>query len=737
MQTKVMRTIRVVIALSLVGLLMVVSAGARSPQPQFVLGADWTKYSGNPVLEPSLAGGWNAYMVLEPCVIRDGGTYKMWYAGQSAPGSQGWHLGIGYAVSTNGIDWEKYGNPVLGRGVPGAWDYENVSGAYVMFHDGIYKMWYHGGVGGVGGTEQIGYATSSDEVKWTKHPGNPILPVTPGAWDGQKVIDPCVIRWGSIYEMWYSGLGPDGKFRLGHATSSDGVNWTKHAANPVMDVGPAGSFDSDGVRDPSVLYDNVSYVYRMWYTGIDSNGHYRLGYATSYDGLDWTKYSGNPILEPGPTGSWDADMAALAEVIHDGGTYKMWYTGQNFGVFSIGHALPNNIILNPETGETYTTIQGAIDDADPGQQVLASAGFYQENITLTVRVSVQGSGADRTILEGTGAGPTVRVLDGGIDPSIVIAGFRIIGGSSSSGVSAQAGGGGVHISGASPSIINNVIEGNTATTGGGIYVDNGDPTISNTIIQSNNANDGGGIYVNSGNPTISNNTIQDNNASSDGGGIYVNSDNPDISNNTVQGNDANSGGGVYVNSDNSAISNNTIQGNNSNADGGGVYVGSTAAPLIHSNTLCGNANFNLYKNGGGTLDARGNWWGANTPISGTDYNAYVSPDPVVTASLEAVPAVKLLRWGTVTVTLRSGVYHAADGTAITLTVQGDEGRFWDDGPGVVVSTTSGLASTRMTPLVVGPIEVSAFSGCSGQELDSVMVTGESAEVNLPTIMKEL
>ncbi len=790
MKAKVMRTMRVAIVLLLVGLLMVVSAGAGPLQQQPPPEVNWTKYYGNPVLRPGRAGSWDAYMVLEPGVIYDGGAYKMWYSGQDVSFGQPQvaHLSIGYATSSNGIDWTKEtNNPVLVPGAAGDWDEENVAGAYVMLDEDIYKMWYHGGIGGIGPgqIEQIGYATSVDGVTWTKHPGNPILTVTPGTWEEQKVIDPCVIRQDSVYEMWYAGLGPDDRFRIGYATSPDGIGWTKPFTSPVMEGGSAGSFDSKGVRSPSVLFDGK--LYRMWYTSIDLDGTYRLGYAVSDDGLEWTKYSGNPILEPGPTGSWDMNMAALAEVIYDGSAYRMWYTGQAIDRFRIGHALPNNTVLNPDTGKLYTTIQAGIEEALSGQQVIASGGQYVENITLIAGVTVYGSGADRTTLQGAGGGSVVTIQGGGIGPGTVISGFKITGGSASGGVSAQADGGGVHISGASPSIINNTIEGNTGTTGGGIYIDNGDPTISNTTIQNNSADSGGGIYVNSGNPTISNNTVQDNDASS-GGGIYVNSGDSDISNNTVQGNDSNIGGGIYISSSNPGLSNNTIQGNtstdngggiyindggptisnntvqnnNSNANGGGIYlgggnsnisnnviqsnsalagggiyVGSAATPAISDNTLCSNTNFNLYKNGG-NLNAPGNWWGTNSPISGTtgteDYNAHVNPGPIITAGVEAVPSmVKVSQWTTVTVTLRREVYHAADGTVIDLAVQ--DGLFWGNGASVAVSTTSGLVSTQVTPLAARPISITAFSGCSGQAVGSVVVTGERAEVNLPLIMK--
>lgn len=114
-------------------------------------GINWNKYAGNPVLEKS-GSGWDANMVSWPCVIKDGGTYKMWYTGLGA----GW--AIGYATSSNGISWKMgKNNPVIERGAPGSWDNLTTFGPCVL--KGSWKMWYTGR--GPSGTLHIGYATLS------------------------------------------------------------------------------------------------------------------------------------------------------------------------------------------------------------------------------------------------------------------------------------------------------------------------------------------------------------------------------------------------------------------------------------------------------------------------------------------------------------------------------------------------------------------------------------------------
>ena len=73
-------------------------------------------------------------------------------------------------------------------------------------------------------------------------------------------------------------------------------NLTKHAGNPVLAVGAAGSWDDDAVWGPAVLKEGSSY--KMWYTGDDGANPSRIGLATSTDGITWTKAAANPVLSP-------------------------------------------------------------------------------------------------------------------------------------------------------------------------------------------------------------------------------------------------------------------------------------------------------------------------------------------------------------------------------------------------------------------------------------------------------
>ena len=151
------------------------------------------------------------------------------------------------------------------------------------------------------------------------------------SWESGIMWRPCVVNAGSTYMMWYSGETPDYLTdRIGLATSPDAVTWTKYPQNPIMS-GTPGQWDGGSVNDEWVIQDGGQY--KMWYGGQTTVGGnvtaYQIGYATSPDGIHWTKYVGNPVLTTGPPGTWDSLYVHIPTVIRNGSSYIMYYKGQS------------------------------------------------------------------------------------------------------------------------------------------------------------------------------------------------------------------------------------------------------------------------------------------------------------------------------------------------------------------------------------------------------------------------
>ena len=276
----------------------------------------WTKHEGNPTIDLGGSGDWDDGRVLHASVLYEDGTYKMWYEGSKTGTYE--RQAIGYATSRDGLNWTKYeSNPVLTD--------QNAEGGITVLRDsdGTYKMWYTSG-----GGRQIRHAYSDDGIGWTKYPGNPVLSNgNSGQWDSNLATLGSVIKDDDYYRMWYVGMDPGNIQKVGYATSPDGINWTKYMDNPVLNAGGGGAWDGDGVHFPRVL--KVGSQYHMWYTGANGTWPwlYCIGHAVSQDGIEWTKNTGNPLLEKGTSGSWDDASVYSPSVLIQGTTSLMWFSG--------------------------------------------------------------------------------------------------------------------------------------------------------------------------------------------------------------------------------------------------------------------------------------------------------------------------------------------------------------------------------------------------------------------------
>lgn len=294
---------------------------------------------GGPAL-PAGGGDWDGYAVSYPCVTFGGAGYLMWYLGfDPAAKPSGWTMGR--ADSSDGTTWTKYaGNPVLVPGEKGAWDdyYRgqatclNSMASSLSVVTETYQMWYSGGSDS--GPWQIGYAGSSDYgATWNVYP-EPVLPSGPeGSFDEAEASQPSVWLDGSGYLMWYTGFDADyRRAAIGYATSPDGLHWTKYAGNPVFEPGAEAAWDEGWVYAPSVV--KVAGGYEMYYL---SDG--QMGRATSPDGINWTRDDAhNPVLDQAWDGSGLGGKTVLLEgTLHRPGqaAHKMWVSnamGSNHGI---------------------------------------------------------------------------------------------------------------------------------------------------------------------------------------------------------------------------------------------------------------------------------------------------------------------------------------------------------------------------------------------------------------------
>jgi beta-1,2-mannobiose phosphorylase / 1,2-beta-oligomannan phosphorylase len=197
-----------------------------------------------------------------------------------------------------------------------------------------YHLWY---TGQTAEHSAVGYATSPDGITWKRMSRTPVL-TAEAPWEKVAVMCPHVL-WDDrekIFKMWYSGGEQFEPNALGYATSPDGLHWTKWPANPIFTANKANSWEQYKVTACQVIPWNGWYV--MFYIGFQNESLARIGLARSRDGItDWHRHSANPIISPGQD-QWDHDAVYKPFAILSGRRWMLWYNGRRNSIEQIGLA---------------------------------------------------------------------------------------------------------------------------------------------------------------------------------------------------------------------------------------------------------------------------------------------------------------------------------------------------------------------------------------------------------------
>jgi len=222
----------------------------------------------------------------------------------------------------------------------------------------------------------------------------------------------------------------------------------------------------------------------------------------------------------------------------------------------------------------HPTIQQGLDAAVTNDTILVASGTYYENINWpgVNGIKLIGSGEDDCNIDGNASGSVITFdeINGIVDTTTVIAGFKIRNGSADCG-------GGIYSFSASPTLRDLKVTANTASyDGGGLFCFNGSHfVLENVTISENIANmEGGGINCDFTSCIIINNCrITNNSANYSGGGICIEGGSvPIISYTLIANNSAEFGGGIWSGEKGACeVINCTIVNNTASVQGGGFH----------------------------------------------------------------------------------------------------------------------------------------------------------------------
>lgn len=181
---------------------------------EYVNGA-FSRRGDGPVMTRTLH---EPYSCASPCVIHENGLFRMWYASmdkwQSEPDGRYRHYyNIKYCESPDGTNWSRNGVVAIDYQEPGEYAFGR---PFVLKEDGGYKMWYSVR----GEAYRIGYALSTDGVRWERQDAGVGIDVSDSGWDSEMIEYPWVFDAAGRRYMLYNGNG-FGKTGIGLAVSED------------------------------------------------------------------------------------------------------------------------------------------------------------------------------------------------------------------------------------------------------------------------------------------------------------------------------------------------------------------------------------------------------------------------------------------------------------------------------------------------------------------------------------
>lgn len=156
----------------------------------------------------------------------------------------------------------------------------------------------------------------------------------------------CVLIDNGIWKNWYLSctewkvvLGKqEPRYHIKYAESLNGINWNRKGTIAIdyKDANEA------GIVKASVL--KIDNKYHMWFSyrnftnyRTDKSNSYRIGYATSFDGIEWHREDHKAGIMRSKQG-WDSMMTAYPHVIKYKNQLLMFYNGNGFGKSGFGLA---------------------------------------------------------------------------------------------------------------------------------------------------------------------------------------------------------------------------------------------------------------------------------------------------------------------------------------------------------------------------------------------------------------
>lgn len=275
--------------------------------------------------------------------------------------------------SLNGWTWiREASNPII-TNTTGSWD-SLIAGdpSVIQLENGTWLMAYYG----YDGVEtKIGLAVSEDLVTWTKT-GSIIDEGTKPSLLKMGTVSYCYITSGNKIKLYVSDENfdtwTDQGIVLSNGTSGE---WDE------------GLLEASYILNRNGIPTTVDGKYWMFYYGENSTSlSKKIGVATSTNLISWTKYSGNPVFLPNPkfedVSRPQANMASMEVfqlgsefyMIYNFGDRETSYLGDENGAWFLGIASSSNLLA--WNRHPHAVVTPTFDSGWEGKRIYAPCIVY-------------------------------------------------------------------------------------------------------------------------------------------------------------------------------------------------------------------------------------------------------------------------------------------------------------------------------------------------------------------------
>jgi hypothetical protein len=235
-------------------------------------------------------------------------------------------------------------DPLLTPGPLGYFDDCGAIGCWIVEQEGIERLYYQGWNRGV----TVGfYVAVGMAVRPAGNPDHPFERIGAGpildrcAVEPVFISDPAVLVENGSWRMWYQSGRPWTRhgdqslpsYDIHYADSADGIRWNLGGTESLTFQHPG----EIAIARFCPLRENDG-RYKAWYSYRSNSWGYRIGFATSSDGLSWTRQDDRVGIDHDPE-SWEGPMICYPFVFDTEIGRMMLYNGGRFGAAGFGIAM--------------------------------------------------------------------------------------------------------------------------------------------------------------------------------------------------------------------------------------------------------------------------------------------------------------------------------------------------------------------------------------------------------------